>query len=112
MVAFRCRGGAFVDKQEYQDAKVVACPLPRCNYVWCRSCSQTIDFAGPPHSCDGSSELNHLMSLRGWKHCPGNSHTKSLLSLADHTILTPGCKTPTEKTDGCNHMTVSYELRL
>ncbi|KAJ7739825.1 hypothetical protein B0H16DRAFT_60005 [Mycena metata] len=41
---------------------------------------------GPKHSCDGSSELEHLMKSRGWKHCPG-------------------CKTPFQKSSGCNHMT-------
>jgi hypothetical protein len=69
----RCLGEIFVDKQEYQDAKVVACPLPKCTHAWCKACSQAIDFAGPPHSCDGSSELDHLMGQRGWKYCPGSS---------------------------------------
>jgi hypothetical protein len=67
----RCLGEIFVDKQEYQEAKVVACPLPKCNHAWCKSCSQAIEFAGPLHSCDGSSELDHLMGQRGWKYCPG-----------------------------------------
>jgi hypothetical protein len=67
----RCGRDAFVDKTEYQEAKVVACPLPKCNYAWCKACSRELDFAGPPHSCDGSSELNHLMGQQGWKYCPG-----------------------------------------
>ncbi|KAH8094848.1 hypothetical protein BXZ70DRAFT_896170 [Cristinia sonorae] len=82
----KCQQAVFVDKAEYEAQDLIVCPLPRCNYIWCKNCSRAIDVNGPRHSCDGSSELNHLMSQRGWKHCPG-------------------CRTPTEKMDGCNHMT-------
>ncbi|KAI9437329.1 hypothetical protein H4582DRAFT_1959360 [Lactarius indigo] len=48
------------------------CPLPDCDYVWCKQCQQTIDFAGPDHSCsgDGTSELDNLVKQQGWKYCP------------------------------------------
>ena len=70
----RCLNTIFVDKAEYQAQEVIVCPLPTCNHVWCKSCSQTIaTLKGPKHSCDGSSELNHLMRRQGWKHCPGGS---------------------------------------
>jgi hypothetical protein len=78
----------YVDKEDYKDADIISCPLPRCNYIWCKHCSQAIEVGGPKHSCDGTNELNHLMKQKGWKHCPG-------------------CQTPTDKSDGCNHMTVS-----
>jgi hypothetical protein len=81
-----CGGQAFVDRKEYQEARIVACPLPGCRYTWCKSCSQPIDQGGVDHSCDGTKELAYLMKSQGWKYCPG-------------------CKTPTEKTGGCNHMT-------
>ncbi|RPD67337.1 hypothetical protein L227DRAFT_491050, partial [Lentinus tigrinus ALCF2SS1-6] len=82
----KCVQTIFVDKTEYQEVQEIVCPLPGCGYAWCKACSQAIDIGGPKHSCDGSSELNHLMDLRGWKHCPG-------------------CQTPAEKIEGCNHMT-------
>ena len=70
--SFRCVQTIFVDKAEYQEAQEIVCPLPGCVYAWCKACSQAIEIGGPKHSCDGSSELKHLMDLRGWKHCPGN----------------------------------------
>nr|VWO93935.1 Uncharacterized protein [Ganoderma boninense] len=82
----KCLNTIFVDKGEYQEAQEIVCPLPRCGYAWCKLCSQPIEIGGVKHSCDGTFELNHLMRQRGWKHCPG-------------------CQTPAEKIDGCNHMT-------
>ncbi|KAJ7180888.1 hypothetical protein C8R46DRAFT_594866 [Mycena filopes] len=82
----KCKQSVFVDRTEYEAAPILACPLPRCNYAWCKACQQTIPMDGPKHSCDGSSELEHLMKRRGWKHCPG-------------------CQTPFQKSSGCNHMT-------
>ncbi|KAJ7696452.1 hypothetical protein B0H17DRAFT_398903 [Mycena rosella] len=82
----KCKQSVFVDRAEYEAAPILVCPLPRCNYAWCKACQQTIPMDGPKHSCDGSSELEHLMKSRGWKHCPG-------------------CKTPFQKASGCNHMT-------
>ncbi|CAE6502185.1 unnamed protein product [Rhizoctonia solani] len=56
-----------------------------CTYAWCKQCNQAIQ-GGAKHSCDGSAELETLMHQRGWKHCPG-------------------CRTPIERSVGCNHMT-------
>jgi len=41
-----------------------------CTYIWCKACQQEIVPNGPEHSCDGSSELNHLVQQQGWKFCP------------------------------------------
>ncbi|KAJ7708982.1 hypothetical protein B0H17DRAFT_1000084 [Mycena rosella] len=84
----KCKQSMFVDRAEYDEAPILVCPLPRCNHAWCKACQQTILVHGPEHSCDGSAELEHLMKRRGWKHCPG-------------------CKTPFQKSSGCNHMTAS-----
>ncbi|KAI0723138.1 hypothetical protein C8Q76DRAFT_721731 [Earliella scabrosa] len=81
----KCTHTIFVDKAEYQATKIIVCPLPGCCYAWCKICSQEVEVGGPQHSCDGSSELNHLMKARGWKYCPG-------------------CQTPAEKIDGCNYI--------
>jgi len=81
-----CQRSVFIDRQDHDDTKILACPLPRCNHIWCKACQASIQLNGPPHSCDGSSELDHLMKQRGWKYCPN-------------------CKTPCEKVSGCHHMT-------
>ena len=67
----RCQQTVSVDKEEYKAQKTIACPLRGCNHVWCKACSREIEIGGPQHSCDGSSELNHLMNERGWRKCPG-----------------------------------------
>ncbi|KAH9961180.1 hypothetical protein BJV74DRAFT_871919 [Russula compacta] len=92
MVAFsvllscrKCQRSMFVARDEHEEARIIACPLPDCNHAWCKQCQQSIDFNGPKHSCDGSSELDHLMKEQGWKYCPT-------------------CKTPIQKVSGCNHM--------
>ncbi|CAE6412204.1 unnamed protein product [Rhizoctonia solani] len=80
-----CSGSAFVDRKDYDRAEIITCPMPRCTYAWCKQCNQAIQ-GGAKHSCDGSAELETLMHQRGWKHCPG-------------------CRTPIERSMGCNHMT-------
>ncbi|KAH9169622.1 hypothetical protein EDB89DRAFT_2098593 [Lactarius sanguifluus] len=81
----KCQRSMFVARDEHEEAKIIACPLPDCSHAWCKQCQQTIDFNGPKHSCDGTSELDHLMKQQGWKYCPS-------------------CKTPIQKVSGCNHM--------
>ncbi|CAE6335596.1 unnamed protein product [Rhizoctonia solani] len=82
---FTGSSSVFVDRKDYDLAEIITCPMPRCINAWCKQCNQTIQGGGK-HSCDGSAELETLMHQRGWKHCPG-------------------CRTPIERSMGCNHMT-------
>ncbi|KAF8525602.1 hypothetical protein BU17DRAFT_41670, partial [Hysterangium stoloniferum] len=80
----RCRWCNFVDLKEHADTKLLSCPLPDCRHVWCKECHRSFK-PSTAHSCDGTVELDTLMKSQGWVYCPG-------------------CKTPTEKWSGCNHM--------
>jgi hypothetical protein len=108
MYYFRCQRSMSVDKQEHEESRMLVCPLPDCTHVWCKSCQQSFTIGGPPHSCDGTSELDHLMKQRGWKYCPSMyswycAIARRLLSLAD-------CKTPVQRDGGCSHMTVRESI--
>ncbi|QRW02411.1 protein ligase [Ceratobasidium sp. AG-Ba] len=83
----QCERRYMVSRDDYMDpsTKEFRCAMPDCDHVWCKSCSTTIE-KGKTHTCDGSAELTRLMETEGWKACPG-------------------CKTPIEKSEGCNHMT-------
>ncbi|KAI9452124.1 hypothetical protein BJY52DRAFT_1124676, partial [Lactarius psammicola] len=81
----KCQRSMPVARDELEEATMIVCPLPDCNHAWCKQCQQTIDIGGPKHSCDGTSELDHLMQQQGWKYCPS-------------------CKTPIQKVAGCNHI--------
>jgi hypothetical protein len=103
---FRCKRSVFVDKEDLEDTDTLSCPLPECDHVWCKVCQQSISQSGPPHSCDGLSELDYLMKQSGWKYCPSKPWHHLGLALVVLKFLT-GCKTPIEKELVCNHMTVS-----
>lgn len=82
---FRCKNSVFVDRKEYEQTELIVCPLQGCSYAWCKACSQQIDIGGPQHSCDGSSELRHLMNERGWKYCPGRSFQPTYTILVERS---------------------------
>ncbi|KAG8699708.1 hypothetical protein FRC08_005149 [Ceratobasidium sp. 394] len=82
----QCGRSYMVSRDDYNDpsTKEFRCAMPDCDHVWCKSCSTTIE-KGQTHTCDGSAELTRLMEKEGWKTCPG-------------------CNTPIEKNEGCNHI--------
>ncbi|KAH9059758.1 hypothetical protein EDB87DRAFT_741018 [Lactarius vividus] len=81
----KCTHSSFFDREQLNEARNLRCPMPDCNFVWCKECQQEIVEGGPEHSCDGSSEMKHLVQQQGWKYCPT-------------------CKVPCEKISGCNFM--------
>ncbi|KIM44614.1 hypothetical protein M413DRAFT_442575 [Hebeloma cylindrosporum] len=84
----RCQQTMNVDRGEYQTITIITCPLPGCSHTWCKDCQQAVVLGGPEHSCNGISELKHLMQKKGWRCCPG-------------------CEIPIQKIAGCHHMTCS-----
>ncbi|KAF4569734.1 hypothetical protein EYR36_009532 [Pleurotus pulmonarius] len=88
----QCKNSLYVARDEFQDLKVLNCPLPDCHYMWCKQCQQPVTNADG-HSCDGSKELEQLMSTRGWKHCPvpnrmPNAHSEGI-GLQPYDVLLP-----------------------
>ncbi|KAJ6556905.1 hypothetical protein B0H10DRAFT_1894687 [Mycena sp. CBHHK59/15] len=79
-----CRNTISLDREQFQQTRILACPLPNCTGMWCKECNQRVGKAR--HSCDGEAEKQDLARREGWKTCPG-------------------CNTLTEKSEGCNHMT-------
>ncbi|KAG9048071.1 hypothetical protein FS837_000842 [Tulasnella sp. UAMH 9824] len=76
-----------IDREDFMTAPLVACPRPNCDYIWCKACLQPVETKRPEdHSCDGMVELAKLMQNQKWRRCPG-------------------CQTPIERFEGCNHMT-------
>ncbi|KAG8982681.1 hypothetical protein FRB90_006627 [Tulasnella sp. 427] len=89
----KCRQSVLVDKDDHATVSILTCPVPDCGHMWCKKCYQPVESASESdHSCDGTKELDKLMQSEGWKKCP-------LLRIPK------GCKTPTARTYGCNHMT-------
>jgi hypothetical protein len=66
----RCSRSSFFDREEFNETRNVTCPVAGCNHVWCKECQQEITPDGPEHSCDGTSEMAHLVQQEGWKYCP------------------------------------------
>lgn len=83
----KCQRAAFVMRADLESQEnEISCPLPDCDYKWCKNCNKSLEEGQDKHSCDGTSELRDLMAQEGWKECPG-------------------CKTPISRNEGCYHMT-------
>ena len=58
--AYRCQQSVFVDREDYENVDIMACPFPSCNYHWCKSCEGVIDLGvDPPHSCNTAQVQEH-----------------------------------------------------
>jgi hypothetical protein len=55
-----------------------------CNYMWCKTCHKVVNI-GTQHSCDGSSEFNHLITSTSWKYCPSKSFSFLSASSVDES---------------------------
>ena len=77
MPSDRCSHSSFFGKEAMNEARNLRCPMDGCNFVWCKECQQEIGPGGPEHSCDGSSEMKHLVEQQGWKYCPSKSISPS-----------------------------------
>ncbi|KAJ1306568.1 hypothetical protein OPQ81_007569 [Rhizoctonia solani] len=76
----KCQRAAFVIRADLESETEITCPLPDCDYKWCKNCNKPIE-GEEKHSCDGTNELRDLMASEGWKECPG-------------------CKTPISRNEG------------
>jgi len=117
----RCKSEMFVDRADYFSQVIVTCPISRCRHRWCKACGKTVrgdDLTGLSpsvaeqlnqsglsssakktggltkwtvrnrrHECKRDGKFDKLMKKQGWRYCPG-------------------CRTPIERNQGCNHMTV------
>ncbi|KAF8159585.1 hypothetical protein B0H34DRAFT_410059 [Crassisporium funariophilum] len=80
-----CRQTMNVARDDYFDQNILLCPLSECFHRWCKGCGKSLSNPSEAHRCS-SKKLDRLMRKQGWKYCPG-------------------CKTPIERQDGCDHMT-------
>jgi len=94
----KCNVFVVVDRDEYESTGKVSCPRQGCRDYRCKKCSKLVRL-NEKHTCGGSiffrfwkrrvrddtAQLDKLIKKKKWKRCPG-------------------CQTPMEKTEGCNHM--------
>jgi hypothetical protein len=65
MAPDRCGQSGYFDKEGFNEARKLQCPVEGCTYAWCKRCRQEVVPNGPEHSCDGSSAQKPLLQ-RGW----------------------------------------------
>ncbi len=62
----RCGQSSYFDREGFNEAQNVQCPMEGCAYAWCKRCQQEIVPNGPEHSCGGSSTQKPLHQRRNW----------------------------------------------
>ncbi|KAH6916032.1 hypothetical protein BKA70DRAFT_1092731 [Coprinopsis sp. MPI-PUGE-AT-0042] len=81
-----CKNSMQIAREDYLAEAFIWCPLPGCSRQFCRACREITNNGGKGHACKIDEALDELMQANGWRYCPG-------------------CRTPTQKVSGCNHMT-------
>src|SRR6267154_342882 len=101
----------FVARDDHEEAKTITCPLPDCKHEWCKQCQQSIDDNSPKHSCDGTSELDHLMKQQGRKYCPSEPVPATLSLLGSQFLpLLQHARRPSRESRGV--ITCWYVVRF
>ena len=59
-----------VDRGEYEDQRIIICPLPACRHAWCKECLKPLASSQTEHNCKQHG-FERLMRKKGWKYCPG-----------------------------------------
>lgn len=59
-----------LDREETTGTDILDCPLPGCDFSWCKRCNQAV-VSGLEHSCDGEKELQRLKDAGDLQYCPG-----------------------------------------
>jgi len=87
----RCKQTMRVDRESYQTLNIVMCPLPRCQYRWCKFCRKEVRSCDAPHRCR-NWKLDGIAWTKGWKSCPGCGVVVERISGCNHmTCIAPGC---------------------
>lgn len=81
-----CKSSMRLARDDLDGTYLLQCPLPECHAKWCRRCHQVISSCTRSHRCSSDRSFRWLMWKRKFRYCPG-------------------CRAPTEKVDGCDHMT-------
>jgi hypothetical protein len=101
----------FVARDDYENVDTISCPVPGCKHEWCKQCQQSIEFGGTKHSCNGTSELEHLIKQQRWKRCPSEPMPAAAFFLLGSQISShpfSACNIPIQKISGCDHMLVRW----
>ncbi|KAF9561217.1 hypothetical protein CPC08DRAFT_635653 [Agrocybe pediades] len=86
-VSLDCAETVNIEKESFGVQSVIKCPAEKCGHKWCNNCMKDLTNSSEGHRCKNGG-ISKLMRRKGWRYCPG-------------------CKTPVQKSYGCNHITCS-----